>query len=198
MKKRMIGGLTLFLMILAVGVLAKTPEENFQIAGQNLLYEKESELYKLVEEIDKYLNYIASDNYISAFELTRLSKKIENFEKIKEKADKELKLYNLKTKTLFNPEYKKIIQEYRDSNYQDNDQEDIRALFVKRAGRNIIIGSGPGSGYLDFSKLLVTIFFWLFLIAAFVVDNSFFGILFGIFYLLSIVQLKVISALFMP
>lgn len=198
MKKRMIGGLTLFLMILAVGVLAKTPEENFQIAGQNLLYEKESELYKLLEEIDKYLNDISADSHISAFELTRLSKKIENFEKIKEKADKELKLYNLKTKTLFNPEYKKIIQEYRDSNYQDNDQEDIRAFFVKRTGRNIIIGSGPGSGYLSFSALLATIFFWLFLIAAFIVDNSFFGILFGIFYLLSIVQSKVISALFMP
>lgn len=198
MKKRMIGGLTLFLMILAVGVLAKTPEENFQIAGQNLLYEKESELYKLLEEIDKYLNDISADSHISAFELTRLSKKIENFEKIKEKTDKELKLYNLKTKTLFNPEYKKIIQEYRDSNYQDNDQEDIRAFFVKRTGRNIIIGSGPGSGYLSFSALLATIFFWLFLIAAFIVDNSFFGILFGIFYLLSIVQSKVISALFMP
>ena len=111
--------------------VSQQEKANFLKAGKSLLEEEERILLKEKRGIEKFVQKISSDNVVSFWEMCCLSKKIRRFNSEKERADRELKFYQLKTKT--GPP-RITAADYRNGKY-----ERIKRYFVQETGRNIKI-----------------------------------------------------------
>ncbi len=155
----------------------QTPQDNFNMAGQTELAKREAILSSAKLDIEIFIDSITSDSIISGDEMGALRNAVTRFDKTKEKLDKKLEFYELKTRVdlayaihkILNIYYGEGIDEDENTfNNADNNKQDIRRFFTERTGMNIKIEKSK-----DLPKRLVIGF--LFGLIAFIL----FGILIG-------------------
>jgi len=138
--------------------------ENLKKAGQQALEVRETELKRLAQEINNYIQKIAKDGKATGKEMLVLERKITQFIKKKRMADKHLKIYGLVTETKLRPEVTKLIDKYRKSyavRYR-NITGEVRKIFAGLTGKDIEVQSRINwvNFRIFFILLLVSIFFF--------------------------------------
>lgn len=110
--------------------------KNFS-AGYDLFKTKEAKLKSLKGRIDEYIQEeIPKDGKVSVKEINTLNEMFEGFAKEKEKADKRLKLYAIRTKTVTG--YQEL--EERVLMYQTHDRGNkIRKIFAELTGKDLLV-----------------------------------------------------------
>ena len=127
-------------------IIAQTPEENFQKAGQTELAKREAVLLQKKMEIEKFFNGMANDGVISGKEMKNLKKLVGKFDKMKKQYNKELEFYNLKIAVQIPRIIRKHLGIYfnervnkKSLNFGDNPSQDIRYYFTQKTGRDIVV-----------------------------------------------------------
>lgn len=138
-------------VFLGLIVLAQTPEENFQKAGQSELAKREAVLLQQKAEIEKFFNEMADDAVIFGQEMENLKQVVNEFDKRQEQYNKELEFYNLKTVTEIPDVIRKHLEIYFDEQetspyYRDNSNQEIRRYFTEQTGRGIKVEKGDNLG----------------------------------------------------
>ena len=142
----------------------ETYDENLKKAGQQALAVRETELKRLAQEINNYIQKIAKDGKATGKEMLVLERKVAKFRKKKRKADRHLTIYKLATETKLRPEVTKLIDKYRKGyvvRYRDITGE-ARKLFAGLTGKDIEVQSRINWENFEifFILLLVSIFFF--------------------------------------
>lgn len=141
-------------VFLGLVVLAQTPGENFQKAGQAELFNKETALLQKKAEIEDFFNKMVYDtvdkfdHVVSAEEMKTLNKMVKYFDSLQYNYNKDLEFYQLRTATEIPSIIRGLLNVYfgisekRNSdelNHADNTSQDIRRYFTEKTGYNIIV-----------------------------------------------------------
>lgn len=147
MKKLLFGMVLALLLVSLVAPLTAVADDgdNFEKAGQQALQEREEVLIKEEARLEQIVQVLAADRVVIKDEMLALRNEVERFNDLKERYDKELELYGLKTSTALNEGYKKAIDAYIVRHFlfkRDDGQETVRAFFATETGQDVVVERG--------------------------------------------------------
>jgi len=122
-------------------VFSQTPE-NFQKAGKEELAKREKILLEKKAEIERFFDKMADDGVVTGKEMKLLGEMVNKFDKLKNRFNKRLYIYNIETKTNISESIRKILKTYflgKGINYEDDETEVVRRFFIIKTGRDVII-----------------------------------------------------------
>ena len=180
----------LFWMVMALLIVAFTfssalpayaEDGNFAQAGQKVLELKEGVLNAKKAVIERSVQVFAEDRVITAEEVFALNTAIDDFNRTKENADRDLNFYGLKTSVVLNEALVKAVKvHYFDGHYLNKrDDGAVKTFFVRLTGDDVRVEGGMmirGGG--RFLIIIISIIFIFFSFFSFSSFFSFFSFLF--------------------
>jgi len=163
----------LFWMVMALLIVAFTfssalpayaEDGNFAQAGQKVLELKEGVLNAKKAVIERSVQVFAEDRVITAEEVFALNTAIDDFNRTKENADRDLNFYGLKTSVVLNEALVKAVKvHYFDGHYLNKrDDGAVKTFFVRLTGDDVRVEGGMMIRGGEIFLIIIIAIIWIF------------------------------------